>query len=103
MGTYTANYNLYMPSIGEQGWGDLVNENFVIIDSTLNGLSTRLTAVENEVNGNLNCTSITTSGTITSTGVVNANGGLQGGAITGTTITATDKFVGVLYGKFVVA
>ena len=103
MGTYTANYNLYMPSVGEQGWGDLVNENFVTIDSTMGNLNTRLTAVETEVNGNLRCTSVTTSGTITSTGVVNAAGGLQGGAITGTTITATDKFVGALYGKFVIA
>ena len=103
MGTYTTNYNLYMPTVGEQGWGTLVNENFSTIDTTLGGLNTRLTAVENEVNGNLNCTSVITSGTITSAGVINANGGLQGGTITGTTITATDKFVGVLYGKFVVA
>ena len=71
MGTYTTNYNLFMPSIGEQGWGELVNRNFTTIDATMKGLDTRLTtvetygsritAIENEVNGNLNCTSVTTS------------------------------------------
>ena len=34
MGTYTTNLNLYKPSIGEQGWGELVNENFDKIDAT---------------------------------------------------------------------
>ena len=101
MGTYTTNLNLYMPTVDEQGWGTLVNGNFTTIDTTLNGLNTRLTTVENEVNGNLSCTSVTTSGTITSTGIINANGGLKGGTITGTTITATEKFVGAFYGKFV--
>ena len=37
MGTYTTNYNLFMPSIGEQGWGELVNGNFVTIDATMKG------------------------------------------------------------------
>ena len=35
MGTYTPNYNLYMPEVGETGWGQLVSENFEIIDSKL--------------------------------------------------------------------
>ena len=71
MGTYTTNYQLYMPTIGEQGWGDLVNGNFTTIDATMKGFDTRLTtvetygpritAIENEVNGNLSCTSVTTS------------------------------------------
>ena len=71
MGTYTTNYKLFMPSVGEQGWGELVNGNFSTIDSTMAGLNTRLTsveaygsritAIENEVNGNLSCTSITTN------------------------------------------
>ena len=78
MGTYTTNYNLFMPAIGEQGWGTLVNGNFTTIDNTMKGLDTRLTAVESEVNGNLNCTSVTTSGTITSMGVITANGGVNG-------------------------
>ena len=32
MGTYTPNYNLYMPEVGETGWGQLVSNNFAIID-----------------------------------------------------------------------
>ena len=103
MGTYTTNYNLFMPSIGEQGWGDLVNGNFTTIDTTMKSLSNRITAVENEVNGALSCTSVTTSGkvtanggvgttslttssTITSTGLITANGGVKGnltGNVTG--------------------
>lgn len=35
MGTYTPNYNLYMPSVGEQGWGDLVSNNFEILDTVI--------------------------------------------------------------------
>ena len=34
MGTYTTNLNLYKPSVGETGWGTLVNENFDKIDAT---------------------------------------------------------------------
>ena len=37
MGTYTTNYNLFMPSVGEQGWGELVNGNFTTIDTTMKG------------------------------------------------------------------
>ena len=89
MGTYTTNYNLFLPTIGEQGWGDLVNGNFATIDTTMKSLSNRITAVENEVNGNLSCTSVTTSGTITSTGVINANGGIKGNATTATNLSRT--------------
>ena len=64
MGTYTANYNLFMPTVGETGWGTLVNTNFSTIDTAMKSLSNRVTAVENEVNGNLSCTSVTASGTI---------------------------------------
>ena len=78
MGTYTTNYNLFMPSIGEQGWGTLVNGNFSTIDTTMKELDTRLITVENEVNGNLSCTSVTTSGTIESMGLITANGGVKG-------------------------
>jgi len=35
MGTYTPNYNLYKPDIGETGWGDLVNQNFDTIDAQM--------------------------------------------------------------------
>ena len=48
MGTYTSNYNLFMPSIGEQGWGELVNENFITIDTTMSGLTTRVGTLESE-------------------------------------------------------
>lgn len=54
MGTYTTNYNLFMPSIGEQGWGELVNNNFSIIDTTMNELNTRMGTAET------NITSLTT-------------------------------------------
>ena len=37
MGTYTANYNLFMPTVGETGWGELVNGNFETIDTTMKG------------------------------------------------------------------
>ena len=48
MGTYTTNYNLFMPSIGEQGWGDLVNGNFTTIDATMKGLDGRIGTLETE-------------------------------------------------------
>ena len=48
MGTYTTNYNLFMPSIGEQGWGELVNGNFTTIDTTMSGLNARVGTLETE-------------------------------------------------------
>ena len=114
MGTYTTNYNLFMPTVGEQGWGTLVNTNFSTIDTTMGNLNTRLTAVESEVNGALSCTSVTTSGkvtanggvgttslttssTITSTGLITANGGVKGGAISGTTGTFSGEVKGTKF------
>ena len=38
MGTYTTNLDLYKPSVGEQGWGTLVNENFDKIDAYIPGV-----------------------------------------------------------------
>lgn len=35
MGSYTANYQLYMAAAAEQGWGDLVSENFETIDTKI--------------------------------------------------------------------
>ena len=35
MGEYTNNNKLYLPEIGETGWGSLVNNNFVVIDQLL--------------------------------------------------------------------
>ena len=101
MGTYTTTYNLFLPTIGEQGWGELVNGNFTTIDTTMAGLNTRLTAVENEVNGALSCTSVTTSGTITSTGKITANGGL---AVTGgITSNLTGNVTGNVTGKIIIS
>lgn len=48
MGTYTSNYNLFLPTIGEQGWGELVNGNFETIDTTMSGLNARTGALETE-------------------------------------------------------
>lgn len=48
MGTYTTNYNLFMPSVGEQGWGELVNGNFTTIDTTMARLNTRIGTLETE-------------------------------------------------------
>ena len=82
MGTYTTNYNLFLPTIGEQGWGDLVNGNFTTIDTTMKSLSNRIGTLETEtdtfdsridtletkvnniateIDGNVNCTSVTAS------------------------------------------
>lgn len=126
MGTYTTNYNLFMPSVGEQGWGELVNGNFATIDTTMKGLNTRIgtletetdaiastvngfgsriTAIENEVNGALSCTSVTTSGTITSTGKITANGGITATTakiddISSMNLSTTSGVIGGMYWTF---
>ena len=48
MGTYTTNYNLFLPNIGEQGWGELVNGNFITIDTTMTVLNTHIRTLETE-------------------------------------------------------
>ena len=93
MGTYTTNYNLFMPSIGETGWGTLVNGNFTTIDATIKSLSNSIgtldtktdalvadiAALEGVSNGGaIKSKSITNSGTITSTGLITGNGGFKG-------------------------
>ena len=88
MGTYTTNYQLYTPTVGETGWGTLVNGNFTTIDTTMKGLDTRITAVENEVNGNLSCTSVTTSGKITGNGGIAGTTGTFSGAVTAASLTS---------------
>ena len=92
MGTYTTNYQLYTPTVGETGWGTLVNGNFTTIDSTMKSLSNRITAVESEVNGALSCTSVTASGKIT------GNGGIAGttGTFSGV-VSASKGFKGTNY------
>ena len=49
MGTYTPNYNLYMPSIGEQGWGELVSNNFEILDTNLNDLQNHIDTIDTQI------------------------------------------------------
>ena len=88
MGTYTTNYNLFMPTVGETGWGTLVNTNFSTIDTTMKGLSNRITTIENEVNGNLSCTSVTTSGKVTANGGIVGTTGKFSGAVTGTSFNS---------------
>ena len=46
MGSYTANYQLYMAAAAEQGWGDLVNGNFETIDSILKTVSNTATSAK---------------------------------------------------------
>ena len=89
MGTYTTNYQLYMPTVGETGWGTLVNSNFSTIDTTMKNLSNRIAAVENEVNGNLSCASVTTSGKITGNGGVAGTTGTFSGAVTANKLKQT--------------
>lgn len=41
MGSNTPNFNLYKPTVGETGWGALVNTNFDTIDSNLQSVNLR--------------------------------------------------------------
>ena len=102
-----------MPTVGEQGWGTLVNGNFTTIDTTMKSLSNRITAVENEVNGNLSCTSVTTSGKVTANGgigttslttssTITANGIITGAKIkqtSATTVTSGDASTSTRFGS----
>ena len=102
MGTYTTNYQLYTPTVGETGWGTLVNGNFTTIDNTMKSLNNRITAVENEVNGALSCTSVTASGKITGNGGIAGTTGTFSGNVTAASfnsITITeDRFGGTIVG-----
>ena len=99
MGTYTTNKNLFMPTVGETGWGTLVNNNFSTIDTflkpiTVSGSTYTFTGnhVGNQSGGSVSATSITNSGTITSTGKITANGGIGTTSLTtSSTITSTGK------------
>ena len=102
MGTYTTNKNLYMPTVGEQGWGTLVNGNFETIDNflkpiTVSGSTYTFTGnlVGNQSGGSISATSITNSGTLTNTGKITANGGIGTTSLTtSSTITSTGKITG---------
>lgn len=81
MGTYTTNYQLYMPTVGETGWGELVNGNFVTIDSTMKGLDTRIVTLETETDvmkEKLDAFSIDTDGSIVGTFKGNVIGDVTG-------------------------
>ena len=115
MGTYTTNKNLFMPTVGETGWGELVNGNFETIDKflkpiTVSGSTYTFTGnhVGNQSGGSISATSITNSGTLTQTGTstftgkITANGGIGTKALTTTSIsnsgtltnTGTSTFTG---------
>ena len=83
MGTDTANKELYMPTVGEQGWGDLMNTNLSTIDTflkpiTVSGSTYTFTGnhVGNQSGGTITATKITNSGTLTNTGKITGNGGI---------------------------
>ena len=69
MGTYTPNYNLYMPSIGEQGWGELVSNNFEIIDTAiynnLNNLQDQIDVIDTNVGNGTRTLTLTGSASST--------------------------------------
>ena len=108
MGTYTTNKNLFMPTVGEQGWGTLVNGNFEVIDNflkpiTVSGSTYTFTGslVGNQSGGSISATSISNSGTLTQTGTstftgkITANGGIGTTALTtSSTITSTGLITG---------
>ena len=93
MGTYTTNKNLFMPTVGEQGWGELVNNNFSTIDNFLKPITVSgntYTFTGNQTGGSISATSITNSGTLTSTGKITGNGGIGTTSLTtSSTITST--------------
>ena len=101
MGTYTTNKNLFMPTVGEQGWGTLVNGNFETIDTYLKPINLSGSTytfsgnhVGNQSGGSISATSITNSGTLTSTGKITANGGIGATSLTtSSTITSTGQIV----------
>ena len=49
LGTYTPNYNLYMPEVGETGWGNLVSNNFEILDTNLNDLQNQIDTINTNI------------------------------------------------------
>lgn len=103
MGTYTTHYNLFMPSVGEQGWGTLVNGNFTTIDTTMKSLSNHIGSLETEMDATEERVTTLeagefesiTAGTITSTGKIYANGGIEINNLT--TLTSESGIIGGVY------
>ena len=92
MGTYTTNKELFMPTVGEQGWGTLVNGNFETIDNFLKPITvsgSTYTFTGNQTGGTITATKITNSGTLTQTGTstftgkIAANGGIEAPNVNG--------------------
>ena len=100
MGTYTTNKNLFMPTVGETGWGTLVNGNFETIDNflkpiTVSGSTYTFTGnhVGNQSGGSISATSITNSGTLTNTGTSTFTGKITGNGGIGTTSLTTSSTI----------
>ena len=97
MGTYTTNKNLFMPTVGEQGWGTLVNGNFETIDNFLKPITvsgSTYTFTGNHTGGSISATSISNSGTLTNTGKITGNGGIGTTSLTtSSTIASTGQIV----------
>ena len=74
MGTYTTHYNLFMPTVGETGWGTLVNENFETIDTTMNGLDLRVGTLETTIEVVTSAIEIDENKNVTFYGNVSLNG-----------------------------
>jgi len=49
MGTYTPNYGLYKPDIGEKDWGDKVNANFDTIDNVMHENRSQIDKIKKDV------------------------------------------------------
>ena len=49
MGTYTPNYGLYKPAIGEKEWGDKVNANFDTIDSVMHENRSQISRIKKDL------------------------------------------------------
>ena len=65
MGTYTPNYNLYMPEVGETGWGQLVSNNFEIIDTNLNNLQDQIDVIDTNIGNGTRTLTLTGSASST--------------------------------------
>ena len=106
MGTYTARFNLYKPSIGEQGWGELVNQNWDIIDDMM-----KLSNLDIDTNLDMGTYDVITNALHTS--IFDYTGGdlIINGNITANNVTAINElnaktsnavsFYGTLYGNTV--
>lgn len=96
MGTYTSNYNLFMPSLGEQGWGELVNNNFSIIDTTMKGFDNVLSKMTWDGDNVTFPGSVAANGgfNLGSLGTINTESGLIGGLYFNNAVTIAGSIAG---------